>query len=188
MSYMSEKIEPDPMQIHGESLNIECIIEHPQWSSVDLDVEEYVTEVVCKTLTHIKYFDKYSTAEISVLLACDERLQELNSDFRHNDKPTNVLSFPNYEIYDADYNSIITKNDPFLGDIAISYNTIYNESIEQDKSLKDHFTHMLIHGVLHLLGFDHQDDQNATKMENLEIKILQKYFNINNPYIVQFND
>lgn len=107
--------------------------------------------------------------EFSILLTNDAHIQELNRDFRNKDKPTNVLSFPDGE-------------DDYLGDIAISLQTIAKESREQDKDFYHHFIHMVVHGLLHLKGHDHEDDTEAEEMESLEIKILAD-IDIKNPYI-----
>lgn len=105
----------------------------------------------------------------SIRLTNDTGIQQLNRDFRQKDKPTNVLSFPH--------------DDPeYLGDIAISYETIKREAEEQGKDFIHHFTHMLIHGFLHLNGYDHETDAEAEEMESLEIKILAD-MGIENPYI-----
>jgi len=107
--------------------------------------------------------------EFSILLTNDEHIQNLNRDFRAKDKPTNVLSFPDGE-------------NGYLGDIAISLNTIEAEAQEQNKDFYHHFIHMVIHGLLHLKGYDHENDKDAQKMESLEIKILAD-IGIKNPYI-----
>lgn len=107
--------------------------------------------------------------ECSILLTNDTHIQQLNNDFRTIDKPTNVLSFPNDE---GDY----------LGDIAIAIETISKEAKEQSKDFYHHFIHMVIHGLLHLKGYDHETDSEATEMETLEIKILAD-MGIENPYI-----
>ena len=99
----------------------------------------------------------------------DAEIQQLNKDFRGKDKPTNVLSFPN-------------DSDDYLGDIAISVDTIKREAEEQDKPYEHHMLHMIIHGFLHLLGFDHIEDDEAEEMESFEIAVLQE-IGIKNPYI-----
>lgn len=98
----------------------------------------------------------------------DAEIQQLNKDFRGKDKPTNVLSFPN-------------DSEDYLGDIAISIETIKREAVEQDKAYEHHMLHMIIHGFLHLLGFDHIDDEEAEEMESFEIAVLQE-IGIKNPY------
>ena len=124
-----------------------------------------VQDTITRTLTTILEHDEC----ISILLTNDDHIQQLNKDFRLKDKPTNVLSFPSDE-------------NKFLGDIAVSFNTLKKEANEQDKEFMHHFIHMLIHGVLHLKGYDHLDDDEAEKMESLEIKILED-MGIKNPYI-----
>jgi probable rRNA maturation factor len=115
--------------------------------------------------------------EVSVNLSDDKGVQELNRDYRGKDKPTNVLSF---EQYDPDMPSLPGEA-IMLGDIVLAYETIEREAKEQEKSFADHFTHLLVHGTLHLLGYDHIDDEEAEEMEALEIKILAG-FHIENPY------
>ena len=105
---------------------------------------------------------------LTVVLADDAFIRRLNRDFRGHDKPTNVLSFPSGE-----------KN--YLGDIILSLGTVRREAKRQGKSARDHATHLLVHGTLHLLGFDHEQEREAARMERLEIKILEK-LGIGNPY------
>jgi len=107
--------------------------------------------------------------KFSILLTNDTHIQVLNRDFRNKDKPTNVLSFPDGE-------------NGYLGDIAISLETIVAEAKDQDKNFYHHFIHMVVHGLLHLKGHDHEDDSEAEEMESLEIKILAD-IDIENPYI-----
>ena len=97
----------------------------------------------------------------------------LNKQFRKKESTTNVLSFTNQDISKS-----ITGN---LGDIAINYDFIKKESKEQGKTFDDHIIHMLIHGIYHILGFDHENDKMATVMEEKEIALLNK-LNISNPY------
>ncbi len=125
--------------------------------------------------------------ELSVLGCGDARIKELNADFREKDKATNVLSWPAEErgseeegelpeTPDADVFGVIE-----LGDIAISYDTCAREAEETGKSLTDHATHLMVHGVLHLLGFDHIREGDASLMEGLETEILGK-MGIKDPY------
>ena len=109
---------------------------------------------------------------ISVLFAGDKKIIELNSRFRKINLPTNVLSFP----------SFIERNEEiFLGDIIFSAETIFKEAKRDKKSCINHLIHLFIHGFLHLLGYDHQTEDNAKIMEGLEIKVL-KALKIDNPY------
>jgi probable rRNA maturation factor len=106
--------------------------------------------------------------EIALALSNNAHLQELNNKFRGQNKPTNVLSFEN-------------QRELFLGDIAIAYETIVEEAIAQDKTFNDHFTHIALHGMLHLLGYDHMNEADQQEMESLEIELLAK-LGIENPY------
>ncbi|QKQ24716.1 rRNA maturation RNase YbeY [Candidatus Ruthia endofausta] len=112
-------------------------------------------------------------SELLIRLVNKTEIQNLNKIYRHQDKPTNVLSFPS--------DLPIEINEALLGDVVICTQVILRESIEQHKSFNDHLTHMAIHGMLHLLGYDHIDTKDAQQMESLEIKILAK-IGINNPY------
>ena len=114
-----------------------------------------------------------SNCSVNIKIVDNNEIENLNKKFRNKDRPTNVLSFSNEDI-----SRRITNN---LGDIAISYEYVKRESKEQDKKFDDHIVHMFIHGIYHILGFDHKDDPMADKMENKEIILLKK-LNINNPY------
>lgn len=112
----------------------------------------------------------------TVLLTNDAHVHDLNARFRDQNRPTNVLSFPNDdEEPDPETGAL------YLGDIAISYETVLREAAEADKPLQHHLTHMVVHGILHLAGFDHLDDDEAEEMESLEVGIL-KEFGISDPY------
>lgn len=104
-------------------------------------------------------------AEISVLLCDDSRIRELNSHWRGIDQPTNVLSFPA-----AQPDDLATTR--LLGDIALAYETIGREAEADAKLFRDHYMHLVVHGVLHLLGYDHEADDEAERMERLERDIL----------------
>ncbi len=120
--------------------------------------------------------------EISLLYTDDTHIQELNKEFREKDKPTNVLSFPDTPLTDEALKQSVAWQEPLLlGDIAIAKETLIREAEKQKKSFDDHFCHLLLHGILHLLGFDHIEDDEAEEMEALEIKLLAK-MGIDNPY------
>ncbi len=120
-------------------------------------------------------------AEISVKLSDDHEVQQLNHDYRDKDTPTNVLSFPSME---PDLLPHLTNSDDgevLLGDMILAFETCAREADEKDISLTDHAAHLLVHGTLHLLGYDHIDEHEATIMEELEIKALAK-LGISDPY------
>ncbi|KGJ96158.1 rRNA maturation RNase YbeY [Colwellia psychrerythraea] len=114
--------------------------------------------------------------ELTIRLVNSDESQQLNSQYRGKDKPTNVLSFP-FEVPDG-----IELN--LLGDLIICIEVMKQEAQAQNKALFDHWAHLVIHGCLHLLGFDHISDDEALEMESLEVAILSK-LGINNPYLEQ---
>jgi probable rRNA maturation factor len=114
-------------------------------------------------------------AELSVVLLTDAAIRKLNAGYRKEDKPTNVLSFPAGDTIGGGPGGLI------LGDVVIAYGTVAREAREARKSLKDHLSHMVVHGVLHLLGYDHESAPDAETMERLETKILSQ-LGIEDPY------
>lgn len=119
------------------------------------------------------------TIELSVILTNDNTIKNYNKNYRNIDKSTNVLSFPIYEkeiIKELKYNSYL-----LIGDIILSIDTILKESKDQNKQFINHLTHLIVHSILHLFGFDHINPQEAEDMETLEIKILNG-FEMSNPY------
>ena len=145
-----------------------------KWKSIE-GLEAIIEKAVQQTCLALKD-QEGQELEVSILLASDEKVQELNKKYRGKDKPTNVLSFPGI-CNNEGSGSIL------LGDIILSYETILAESISGDKPHMDHITHLVVHGVLHLFGYDHEDEVSASEMENIEISIL-KEFGIKNPYAV----
>jgi probable rRNA maturation factor len=117
----------------------------------------------------ISVLEEPRLGELSVALSNDAQVQTLNRDYRNKDKPTNVLSFP------------IAAPASLLGDIVLAYETVKREAEEKEIPFDDHLTHLLIHGFLHLQGYDHQTDEDAKTMEALEIRALAG-LNIDNPY------
>jgi probable rRNA maturation factor len=106
--------------------------------------------------------------EVSILLTDDTQIQALNREYRQQDKPTNVLSFAA-----LDEDSPLPPDGPILlGDVIVAYQTTEREAREEGKSFADHLSHLVVHGVLHLLGYDHIEDDEAEEMESLERSIL----------------
>lgn len=158
---------------------IDVSVPEPEWQNSFLDVEEIATRVMMLTLSSatLPSVLQGRQAEASIVLANDDLVQVLNREYRGKDKPTNVLSFANLDSDDP-----IPESGPVhIGDIILAYQTIDAEAREQGKFFKDHFTHLIVHGTLHLLGYDHMDDDEANIMESVEIRILEK-LNIQNPY------
>lgn len=113
----------------------------------------------------------------------NDEIQELNRTYRHKDSPTNILSFP----YEQDENlpeELLAEeaaDGEYLGDLVIAMAVVRKEAHEQEKTLTEHCAHLIIHGCLHLLGYDHITDEEAQEMESLEIKVLEE-LGYPNPY------
>jgi probable rRNA maturation factor len=135
-----------------------------------LPTAEQINQWINATLTK-----KNRQGELSIRIVDEAEMTDLNTRYRHKPKPTNVLSFPCPLPFDL--------ADDFLGDIVICAPVIAKEAIEQQKPLLAHWAHMVIHGLLHLLGHDHVAEDEALLMEGLEIEILQS-LGYNNPYRV----
>jgi probable rRNA maturation factor len=128
-------------------------------------------------------YQQLAEKEITVRIVDDAEIQQLNQQYRGKDNTTNVLSFPFEmpELVLPDGAHIDESMSNFLGDIVICAQVVKLESEQQNKLLGHHWAHMLIHGTLHLLGYDHIEDQEAEEMEGIEIAILQKLA-IDDPY------
>ncbi|MEO1138249.1 MAG: rRNA maturation RNase YbeY [Pseudomonadota bacterium] len=153
---------------------VEVLIEDTRWLALEMD--DLANRAARATLTELTL--AADAFEISVLACDDARIAALNEDFRAKDQPTNVLSWPNEErgakVEGTAPDPPNSADDPELGDIAIAYETCLREAEAARKPMQDHVTHLLVHGVLHLLGYDHIRDKDATLMEQLEVRILGK--------------
>ena len=138
-----------------------------------IDIEKPLNNKLNKVVSIILDQEKMSDCVINLRLLNDKEMKKLNMQFRQKDKTTNVLSFPNDDISVKQ-----TKN---IGDIAISVEYVKAEAKKEGKTFDDHIIHMLAHGVYHILGYDHESNENAVIMENKEIQTLKK-INISNPY------
>ncbi|MCW2274158.1 rRNA maturation RNase YbeY [Rhodoblastus acidophilus] len=152
------------------TLSIETSVECESWralAELDALIERCLMEALAETDERVR-----DGAEVSLLLCDDARIRVLNAQFRGMDKPTNVLSFPGPEPIETAH---------VLGDIAVAYETVAREAEEQGKPLPHHFCHMIVHGFLHLLGYDHETDDEADAMEASEARALQR-MGIADPY------
>jgi probable rRNA maturation factor len=122
-------------------------------------------------------------AGFTILLTDDKRLKAFNRDFRGKDKPTNVLSFPAAPAKDRAAARSLSCLSAYCGDIAIAYGVTQKQARAQAKSFADHAVHLVVHGVLHLAGYDHERLQDARRMEPLELQILTG-LGIADPYLV----
>lgn len=122
--------------------------------------------------------DLIDKAELTIRIVDDEEMAALNEQYRGKKGPTNVLSFP-FQAHET-----VKFEIPLLGDIVICPSVVKQESVDQAKDYQAHFAHMVVHGVLHLLGYDHQTDAEAEEMEGLEIKIMQR-LGFDDPYNIR---
>ncbi|MEX0302090.1 MAG: rRNA maturation RNase YbeY [Leisingera sp.] len=165
-------------------MTLDITIEDSRWQ--DARLEPLAEEAVAAVLSYFSIGP--DNCEISLLACNDARIAELNAEFREKNKATNVLSWPAEELAaeedggiplppEADFTGEIA-----LGDIAISYETCAREAAEAGKPLTDHTRHLIVHGLLHLLGYDHIRDHDAALMEGIEVLLLGK-MGIANPYM-----
>lgn len=133
---------------------IDIEVEDAAWTAALPDVEAVVERAAAAALGAVE-------GDIVVLLTDDEAVRDINARFRDRDRPTNVLSFPAAE-----------SAFPHLGDLTLACGVCAREAVEQGKTLSDHLSHLVVHGVLHLLGRDHEDDAEAEEMEAEERSIL----------------
>ncbi|MDR0631912.1 MAG: rRNA maturation RNase YbeY [Holosporaceae bacterium] len=157
-------------------MNLEISITYDSWN------EEKVRPIAmecAKTVFTTVGLNK-NNVEICLLFTNDEEVCVLNKTYRGIDKPTNVLSFP--------MESPLEGNDYYiLGSIALAFETTKRESLEQKKSFHDHLKHLIVHSLLHLLRYDHANENEAEQMEMLEVDILKK-MNVKNPYGESYYD
>jgi len=152
--------------------------ESQDWPSEDV-LEELVERVI-PTATRLLQTEENqpfpdAAVELSLVFTDDEDVRGINAEWRGQDKPTNVLSFPAFPVAPGQMPG------PMLGDIVIAYETVAREAVELGKSFDEHLMHLLTHGFLHLLGYDHIEKQEAELMEGLETRILAA-LNLSDPY------
>ncbi len=169
-------MEPD------EAVALDLVIEAGAW---DDDLEELALRACGHVARHL---DLPAGVEVVVLACDDSRIAALNADFRGKPQATNVLSWPAQELASAQDGGApdapspdFPGMPPALGDIALAYETCLAEAHAGNRAFPDHLSHLIIHGMLHLLGYDHERDADAALMEGLEIAILDE-MGIQNPY------
>lgn len=175
-------------------VQVNLVAESPLWHALgdEAEISGICGEAAAIAASSAPALQGFSEAErdnlsFTIVLADDAQVQELNRDFREKDKPTNVLSFPAFATNEALKASLAADYLPFeaeagyMGDMVLAFETVAREAEEQGKHLRHHFTHLVVHSFLHLLHYDHMDEQEAAFMESLEIQILQQ-LSIANPY------
>ena len=152
----------------SERLHIDISVSHGDWVLAVGDVESVCHRAALAAFDNCVEL-KSTQAEISILLSNDKKLRALNKKYRGIDKPTNVLSFSNLD-ENKTFQSIAMPQ--LLGDIAIAYETTMREAEKEGKKVVDHLSHLVVHGILHLLGHDHEYHAQALLMEALETSTL----------------
>lgn len=159
-------------------LDIQISVEEGGWPSED-ELQLLAERVLEAAAGHLKKhakqkFPKMAT-ELSLVFTDDESIRAINAEWRQKDKATNVLSFPAYPITPG------KMPGPMLGDIIIARETVEREAAEFEKPFDDHLTHLMVHGFLHLFGYDHMNNAEAEIMEGLETRILAD-LGLSDPY------
>jgi probable rRNA maturation factor len=164
-------------------IQTDLLIEDPRWEALHL--ADLLHNALGAVWGHLELPEGYC---VSVLACDDVRIAGLNEDFRDKPTPTNVLSWPSEERGAAQDGqqperlNMPAEHEAELGDIAIAYDTCVREAVEAGKPVDAHVTHLLVHGLLHLLGYDHIRDKDAALMEGLETAILAR-LGIADPYL-----
>tara|TARA_Y100000389_G_scaffold115529_1_gene112616 strand:+ start:5907 stop:6422 length:516 start_codon:yes stop_codon:yes gene_type:complete len=169
------------------NIDIKFNIEEEKWLEYDNNIVKNIT-IFLKEISkkiEINLLKGSVDIEISILLTNNNQIRKLNQNYRQKHKATNILAFPLYDINlrnNQNISEYLFDNNLMLGDLVLSLEYIKNESVEQDKNFYHHLKHLLLHGLLHLIGYDHIDNNDRKTMEELEINIL-KEFNIKDPYL-----
>ncbi len=169
--------------IGSKYMIIDLTLEEQRWTTLDL--AELADDAACATLAHLGIDTR--ACEISLLACDDARITALNAGFRDRARATNVLSWPSGDLAAQTAGGAPSPPEPdftgemALGDIAIAWETCEREAQDAGKEMGDHVTHLVVHGVLHLLGYDHIRDPDATLMMKKEVEILGK-LGVDDPY------
>ncbi len=149
--------------------NLDILVDAPAWTTEIDNIEAMCRAAIRAALAVAPAYRRGQA--ISVLLTDDAAMRRFNLSYRGQDKATNVLSFPaRAEAEDAGVENL--GQPPWLGDIAVGLEAAMREAEDEDKPLADHVCHLIVHGTLHLLGYDHEDDADARIMERLEAQVL----------------
>lgn len=163
----------------GRVVDIGCRIDDQRWLTLVADPDAVLAPVAAAALAAADA--PKGPLELAIVLADDAAVRRLNRDYRGVDRPTNVLSFPLVDARAGDEAAAAGAPLLLLGDVVVAYETVTAEAAEQGKAPVDHLRHLVVHGVLHLLGYDHDADPDADAMERLEARILAQ-FGVVDPY------
>lgn len=160
-------------------LDIQISVEEGAWPSEER-LQEMSGRVLGAAAAFLQHHEKQpfpetGAPEVSLVFTNDAEIRGINAEWRNQDKPTNVLSFPAFPLVPG------KMPGPMLGDIIFAEETLTREAGELGKSFDDHLTHLMVHGFLHLFGYDHMEEDEAEKMEGLETRILAE-LGLSDPY------
>jgi probable rRNA maturation factor len=147
-------------------VDADILLEAGEWPDENV-LEAIVSRAVSATFEELEA-DSDEKPELSLVFTDDAHIKELNAGWRGKDKPTNVLSFPAFPVAPGD------ALPPMLGDIVLAFETVAGEAVLENKPLEHHITHLVVHGLLHLLGYDHETEEDAEEMEGLERRALRR--------------
>jgi len=162
--------------LHKINVELDARIDAGKWDKL-FELEAMAAGAFQAVLTEKQFFMAKTVlngSEVSLLFTDDANIKTINNDHRDQNKPTNVLSFPQHQPNAGRFG-------PYLGDLVFASETIIREAALEKKPLKHHLQHLMVHGFLHLVGYDHETDIEAEEMESLEVKILDQ-LQIPNPY------
>ena len=171
-----------------EGLELEVSVDYDRWLETLPEYEKIIyicSELIADNIPEGKALTKFSHIELSVVLCDDALIHKLNNDYRHKDKATNVLSFEGLDQSEVEQylqsNAEVPERPFSLGEIYIAYETVMRETLSAGIPFRDHFIHLVIHGILHLLSYDHIKDDEAEIMEARETELLNN-LGIDDPY------
>lgn len=166
-------------------LDVAALVESP-WPDADWEALSIrAAETALRQTPFLEWLDHAATIEVAVRFTSDEEVHVLNRQYRGKDKPTNVLSFP---MIQPDLMEAVTENsddgEVLLGDIVLAHGVCAAEALERRVGVQDHATHLIVHGLLHLLGYDHMNDAEAEAMEEMERAALRD-LGLHDPYLIR---
>ena len=173
-----------PLYPKFDNFNVEYL--NNTESTINIDCLSLTNTVLTQAISYVNSMNNNNAIiplDVCLCIVDEEEIRTLNNKFRHKDYATNVLSFPS-GVLDLLKDCIVHHDLNFranIGDIILCYSIICKEALEQSKTIEAHYCHMIAHSFLHLLGYDHENEEEAQIMESLEVEIL-KNIGYNNPY------
>lgn len=179
--------DPDdsPTSATTSGMTVDVVAEDARWADIEgaAELTTRLAEISRATLVHAGGRWPGRAVEMGIVLADDGLVRRLNRDYRGKDRSTNVLSFALTDNADDPAPETAADSAPplMLGEVYLAYETVAAEAAEQNKTILDHTRHLVVHGVLHLIGYDHQEKAEADTMERLEAAVLDR-FGVADPY------